>query len=318
MFLCLHCKRPFNLPACPCGHTIEKQNGIWQLSDAPDIVTDGEQQYIGYEHIGKAYSGERAYRIESRDKIIADECSHITADGVLLDLGCGDGCLTVPLAAHGTHVIAGDISNAMLHLLQDKAEHNGVSLDSVILCRMNALDIPLADHSVDCAVASSVLHLISTPETVIREIYRVLKTGGTFLCLDDAPGQQEATLDNATYNDIVSFIYTEYWKRLQTHGVTPTKYSWSFDRDAVCRRLFSACSQTIIPQSGVRETALKDGFLPRFASRGFSDQTKVPTALHKVILNEVLNRCRRMYGTDFDRIVCKEQECDIVITQYIK
>ena len=318
MFLCPHCKRTFEPPKCLCGHTIEKQSGIWQLSDAPDIVTDGEQQYIGYEHIGKAYSGERAYRIDEHDRKIADEVSRITAGGVLLDLGCGDGCLTVPLAAHGTHVIAGDISNAMLHLLQDKAEHNGVSLDSVILCRMNALEIPLADHSVDCAVANSVLHLISTPETVIREIYRVLKTGGTFLCLDDAPGQQEAALNNTTYNDIVSFIYTEYWKRLQTHGITPTKYSWSFDRDAVCRRLFSACSQTIIPQSGVRETALKDGFLPRFAAKGFSDQTQVPTALHKVILNEVLNRCRRMYGTGFDRVVCKEQERDIIITQYIK
>ncbi len=318
MFLCPRCKQFFDLPTCLCGHTIENRNGIWQLSDAPDIVTDGEQQYIGYEHIGKAYSGERAYRIESRDKIIADECSHITADGVLLDLGCGDGCLTVPLAAHGTRVIAGDISNAMLRLLQDKAEHNGVSLDSVILCRMNALEIPLAESRVECVIANSVLHLISTPETVIKEIYRVLKAGGVFVCLDDTPGKQAATLDNTTYFDIVSFIYTEYWKRLQTHGVTPTKYSWSFDRDMICRRLFSACSQTIIPQSEVRETALKDGFLPRFAAKGFSDQTQVSTALHKVILNEVLNRCRRMYGIGFDRVVCKEQERDIIITQYIK
>ncbi len=318
MFLCPHCTRPMELPDCLCGHTIENQNRIWQLSDAPDIVTNGDEQYIGYEHIGKAYSSERTHLIESRDIIIAEECSSITADGVLLDLGCGDGCLTVPLAQSGTRVIAGDISNAMLRLLQDKAEHNGVSLDSVTLCRMNALKIPLADNSVDCVIANSVLHLISTPETVIKEIYRVLKPGGVFICLDDTPGKQDATLNNTTYLDIVSFIYTEYWKRLQTHGVTPTKYSWSFDRDAVCRRLFSACSQTIIPQSGVRETTLKDGFLPRFTARGFSDQTQVPTALHKAILNEVLDCCRRLHGTDFDRVVCKEQEYDIVITQYIK
>ncbi len=318
MFLCPHCKCSFNLPTCPFGHTIEKQNRIWQLSDAPDIVTNGDEQYIGYEHIDKAYSGERAYLIESRDKIIADECSRITADGVLLDLGCGDGCLTVPLARNGTQIIAGDISNAMLRLLQDKAEHNGVSLDTVTLCRMNALDISLADNSVDCAIANSVLHLISTPETVIREIYRVLKTGGTFLRLDDVPGQQEVTLDNATYNDIISFIYTEYWKRLQTHGVTPTKYSWSFDRDAVCKQLFSTQFQTVIPQNGIRETALKDGFLPRFAARGFSDQVHVPTVLHETVLNDVLDHCRCMYGNDFDRVVCKEPERDIVITQYVK
>lgn len=318
MFLCPHCNRPMELPNCACGHTIEKQNGIWQLSDAPDIVTDGNEQYIGYEHIGKAYSGERAYLIESRDKTIAQECSRITADGVLLDLGCGDGCLTVPLAQSGTRVIAGDISNAMLRLLQDKAEHNGVSLDTVTLCRMNALEIPLMDNSVDCVIANSVLHLISTPKKVINEIYRVLKTGGVFVCLDDAPGKQDAAINNTTYLEIVTFLYNEYWKRLQPHGITPTKYSWSFDRDAVCRRLFSACSQTIIPQSGIRETTIKDGFLPRFAARGFSDQVHVPTVLHDVVLKDVLDQCRCRYGSDFERVACKELECDIIITQYVK
>ena len=318
MFLCPRCKRTFVLPTCECGYTAVQQNSIWQLSDAPDMVTNGETRYIGYEYIGNAYSGCRTHLIETHDQAVADALSHIVADGVLLDLGCGDGCLTVPCAKNGTRVIAGDISNAMLRLLQGKAEHNGISLETVTRCRMNALTIPLADNSIDVVVANSVLHLISTPETVIREIYRVLKKGGTFLCLDDAPGQQETTFENATYNDIVSFIYTEYWKRLQTHGVTPTKYSWSFDRDAVCKRLFSMRSQTVIPQSDVRETALKDGFLPRFSARGFSDQTQVPTALHRTMLDEVLHECCRIHGDDFDSAVYVEREHDIVITQYIK
>lgn len=318
MFHCPNCQGFMDLPACVCGYKAEQIDGIWLLSDAPDIVTDGEQCYIGYEHIGKAYSGERAYLIENRDKAIADELSRITASGVLLDLGCGDGCLTVPLANNGTRVIAGDISNAMLQILQKKAEQNGVSLDSVTLCRMNALEIPLMDNSVDCVIANSVLHLISTPEKVINELYRVLKMGGVFVCLNDAPGQQDAALDNTAYLDIVSFIYTEYWKHLQPHGVTPTKYSWSFDRDAFCKQLFSTLFQTVIPQNGIRETALKDGFLPRFAARGFSDQVGVPKSLHDMVLNDVLERCHCIYGNDFDRVVCNEPECDIVITHYIK
>ena len=63
----------------------------------------------------------------------------------------------------------------MLCLLQQKADSHKISLDTVTLCRMNALEIPLAMESVDTVVADSVLHLISNPQKVIAEILRVLK-----------------------------------------------------------------------------------------------------------------------------------------------
>ena len=192
MFVCSKCKAIINLPKClKCGNEFEKLGGVWQLSDMPDMVVEGDNdKYIGYEHIGENYSGNRKYLIEDKDLSVAKEIAKLTKNGMFLDLACGDGCFTVPVASLGTKVIAGDISNTMLKVLQQKAEANNISLENVTVCRMNALEIPLADESVDTVVANGVLHLISNPEKVINEIYRVLKMGGCFICGDDIPGKE--------------------------------------------------------------------------------------------------------------------------------
>ena len=201
MFICPKCHCSMSLPICSCGYSVPNFDGIWQLSDAPDAVKTGDGDlYIGYEEIGEAYSGNRKYIIEEADGLVAREISELTGNGVFLDLACGDGCLTLPCAQSGTKIIAGDISNKMLGILKDRAQHLSISLDNVTLCRINALNIPIADESADTVAANSVLHLISNPQKVLDEIHRVLKTGGAFVCLDDAPGRQDdENEDNSLY-----------------------------------------------------------------------------------------------------------------------
>lgn len=112
---------------------------------------------------------------------------------------------------------------------------------------MNALEIPLTDGSVDTVVANSVLHLISNPEKVVSEIYRVLKIGGKFICIDDAPGQKrDNDFDNTKYYEIVNYIYGEYWNKLGDHQIRPKKYSWKFNREAVCDKIFKGKDTRII------------------------------------------------------------------------
>ncbi len=320
MFICPKCKLKMELPKCQCGYTAVQINNIWQLTDMPDMITNGDgDKYIGYEHIGESYSGNRKHLIEESDAIFADVISKLTGEGVFLDLACGDGCLSVPCAANGTKIIAGDISNNMLNVLQEKAEHNSISLDTVTLCRMNALDIPLADESVDTVVANSVLHLISNPEKVVREIYRVLKKGGVFVCRDDAPGKTpETTFDNSLYFEIVNSMYSEYWNRLNAQDVYPKKYSWKFDRNAFCDQLFSTRTEKIIQRNEIYQTPLKDGFLPRFIDRGFSDQVDVPKDLHDEIITELMQSFKEKYGETFTDISLRGIEQDIVITMYYK
>lgn len=320
MFICPKCKSKMTLPQCSCGYKPEQINGIWQLTDMPDIVTEGDgDKYIGYEHIGASYSGNRRYVIEESDAAFAKEISTLTGDGIFLDLACGDGCFTVPCAAEETKIIAGDISNNMMSILLQKAEHNNVSLDNVTLCRMNALEIPLEDESVDTVVANSVLHLISNPEKVVNEIYRVLKKGGVFVCKDDAPGKvSETTFDNSLYFEIVNSMYREYWNKLNALGICARKYSWSFDRDAFCDKLFENKTVNILKHSKVYDIPLKDGFFARFKNRGFSDQAEVPKETHLSVISDVVNEMRARYGGDFLDTSCRVFESDIIITIYKK
>jgi hypothetical protein len=101
MFTCPKCKLKIDLPICKfCGNEITNRNNIWQLSDMPDIVTEGDgDKYIGYEYIGESYSGKRKYLIEERDYLFAKEIYELTGDGIFLDLACGDGCFTIPCAS---------------------------------------------------------------------------------------------------------------------------------------------------------------------------------------------------------------------------
>lgn len=310
-----------NLLSClDIGFVPEKCDDILQLTDYPDIVTDGSgDKYIGYEHIGESYSGNRRYIIEERDRLLAREIAELTGNGVFLDLACGDGCLTVPCAALGTKIIAGDISNSMLRILQDKALTNGISLDKTMLCRMNALNIPLKNECIDTAAANSVLHLISNPERVIDEIYRVLKVGGRFVCVDDTPGKgSENQFDNLLYNEIVSRLYGEYWSELGKSGIVPQKFSWTFDKHAYCTGIFGGFETERITRGNVYEIPLKEGFLPRFLSRGFSDQVNVPKGIHQKTIDLLLKKFMGIYGEDFADTAYTGTEDDILITIYKK
>lgn len=320
MFICPKCKIEMDLPKCSCGHKVEVQNGIWQLSLMPDIVKSGDgDKYIGYEDIGEAYSGNRKYIIEEEGTLFAAEISALTGDGIFLDLACGDGCFTVPCAANGTRIIAGDISNRMLSILQEKAVRNNISLENVTLCRMNALDIPLSDESVNVVVANSVLHLVSNPEKVVGEIYRVLKKGGLYLCIDDVPGKNDAGhFDNSRYFEIQNSMYSEYWRRLGEFSINPTKYSWHFDRATVCDELFSSKMEKLIKRDGSYKVLLRDSFLPRFRGRGFSDQTDVPKDIHDEIVDSLIGEFKEKYGDDFADVPYCDMYDDILITIYTK
>lgn len=321
MFVCSKCKAIINLPKClKCGNEFEKLGGVWQLSDMPDMVVEGDNdKYIGYEHIGENYSGNRKYLIEDKDLSVAKEIAKLTKNGMFLDLACGDGCFTVPVASLGTKVIAGDISNTMLKVLQQKAEANKISLENVTVCRMNALEIPLADESVDTVVANSVLHLISNPEKVINEIYRVLKMGGCFICVDDIPGKEiESTYDNSQYNTIVNELYSEYWKELDSYGIVPQKYSWRFNRSAYCAGVFESKENIHIERGQYYEIPLRDGFMPRFLARGYSDQVAVPEDKHKLVTEKVVKGLKEKYGEHFDAVAFKGNEEDILLTIYRK
>ena len=99
-----------------------------------------------------------------------------------VDIGVGDGLLTLMLAEVAESVTAVDISPEMLGQLHRRAERKGITNLSTVEGELEAL--PLPDGSFEVAVLSQALHHAERPELALREARRVLAPGGRLLVID--------------------------------------------------------------------------------------------------------------------------------------
>ncbi|MEV4319975.1 class I SAM-dependent methyltransferase [Actinocrispum sp. NPDC049592] len=99
----------------------------------------------------------------------------VPVDGPVLDLGCGAGrwTRTVVDTVGQARVIGLDLSLAMIDLIR-------AELPELCVVRANALQLPFGRDSLGAVNCSNALQLFPEPRTVIQEVGRVLKPGGTF------------------------------------------------------------------------------------------------------------------------------------------
>ena len=99
-----------------------------------------------------------------------------------LDVGCGTGLLTLPLAKQARPTVGLDLSPAMLKKLAGKAARQGITLE---LHEGSVLDLPFDDGEFTLVTTAFML-LYLTPEEkqqALAEIYRVLTPDGRLGCL---------------------------------------------------------------------------------------------------------------------------------------
>jgi ubiquinone/menaquinone biosynthesis C-methylase UbiE len=99
---------------------------------------------------------------------------------VLLEIGAGAGA-NLRYFAPGTRVIAAEPNRFMHAKLAARARRSGVELE-VHDSGAEALAMP--DGSVEAVVSSLVLCSVRDPEAAVREVLRVLKPGGRFVCIE--------------------------------------------------------------------------------------------------------------------------------------
>ncbi len=104
-------------------------------------------------------------------------------NGLILDIGCGTGRCSEQLAQSGRHVIATDISFAMLRKAAERKKNAG--LNSITYFLADAEDLPLKPGLFSTVTAYGMLHHASAPGAVIREVGRILKSGGIFCILEN-------------------------------------------------------------------------------------------------------------------------------------
>jgi cyclopropane fatty-acyl-phospholipid synthase-like methyltransferase len=97
-----------------------------------------------------------------------------------LEIGCGVGRMLRPLARRFASVYGVDVSPEMI----DRARVRLADLDNVRVWLTNGTDLkPVRSGTVDCAISYLVFqHIpeVSVVRSNIREVFRVLKTGGLF------------------------------------------------------------------------------------------------------------------------------------------
>jgi ArsR family transcriptional regulator len=102
--------------------------------------------------------------------------------GRYVDLGIGDGLLTLMLSEVAASVTAVDISPKMLAALRARAAQKGI--ENVETVEAGIEDLPLPDATYDVAVLSQALHHADSPRKALAEAQRVLVPGGRVLVID--------------------------------------------------------------------------------------------------------------------------------------
>ncbi len=101
--------------------------------------------------------------------------------GAVLDLACGTGVFTRPLARRAEGVVVGvDLSRPMLRRARRLVLRDG--LRNVALVRASAQALPFVDGAFADVNCCGALHLFDAPEPALAEMRRVLMPGG-LLCV---------------------------------------------------------------------------------------------------------------------------------------
>jgi|CXWL01.1.fsa_nt_gi ubiquinone/menaquinone biosynthesis C-methylase UbiE/uncharacterized protein YbaR (Trm112 family) len=104
--------------------------------------------------------------------------------GLLVEVGCGTGRISVPCRDSFSSIVGFDISEAMVRTAERKRRELGDAGHLRYLVG-DAENIPLRDGVADAVVFSGILHHVENPGRVIKEALRVLKPGGRYWGLEN-------------------------------------------------------------------------------------------------------------------------------------
>jgi len=94
----------------------------------------------------------------------------------ILDIGCGNGWVAKEFLPKGKQVYSLDISvtnPAVVKKLYTSPKHFAVTADS--------FHLPFNDDSFDCVIASEIIEHVFDPSRFIKELFRVVKKGGSLI-----------------------------------------------------------------------------------------------------------------------------------------
>lgn len=136
-----------------------------------DIVSDYDSQHKGF----------RDFDQEAKN---ITESIELSKDSTVLDIGCGTGGLTIPLAQTCKHIYAVDVSEAMISILTDKIQNLG--LNNISTEQSGFLTYQHSGKPIDAIVANITLHHLPDfwKQVALCHFYDFLKPGGRMFLAD--------------------------------------------------------------------------------------------------------------------------------------
>ena len=185
----------------------------------------------------------------------------------VLDLGCGDGALTVRIAEAGASVFGVDASNSFV----DAARKRGLDAQ---LGDGQKLDF---DAEFDAVFSNAALHWMTASNAVASGIYKALKPGGRFVA------------EFGGHGNVAAIVTAMRGAALRHGGDLSTIYPWFFptveEYTAILEKAgFTVSNMILIPRPTPLPTGMK-GWLSVF-SQPFFDQYKEP--LRTTVLDDVV------------------------------
>jgi arsenite methyltransferase len=142
----------------------------------------------------------------------------------IVDFGCGAGadvCVASLLVGDRGRVIGVDITPAMVK----KARANAVlaGLSNIQILETEIVDIPLPDTSTDMVISNGAINLSPRKPCVLKEAFRILKSGGRFQIADmvrEADACQRGNTDQSNWARCVAgtMLPEEFLKLIKEAG----------------------------------------------------------------------------------------------------
>ena len=141
--------------------------------------------------------------LEYVEQILPLIAEHLPREGRMLDIGCGEGQVARLAAAGGMTPVGIDPAFAQVSVARGRD-------GGATYAQGAAIPLPIADGSVDAAVACLVFEHIADLDGALAEVGRVLRPGGTFLFLLNHPLLQ--TPGSGWIDDQILDPPEQYWR----------------------------------------------------------------------------------------------------------